>query len=175
METVIAKTKKSFMATYIVLIVCGAIFCLFGILGLILASGDTELLGFGIAGLLLGLFVLGVGVGWTVYLAKKPKNYITFKEGKFYFWNGVECSPSEVDYCTSRSAGLDGAIANYGKLIISVRHIEYKLQFVENVNNVVSTINALKAQAMAVEEIQQHIAEKDSAENTEVKEDNTQG
>ena len=87
----------------------------------------------------------------------------------------MECSPSEVDYCTARSAGLDGAIANYGKLLISVRRTEYKLQFVEDVNNVVSVVNALKAQTMAVEEIQQHIAEKNTAEPTEVKEESTQG
>lgn len=170
METIIAKSKKTMLVAYVIILVCGVIFCAFGILSLIIAEPFI-----GALLSVVGLFLIGTGIGWTVYLAKKPKIYISFKEGKFYFWNGLECSPSEVDYCTARSAGLDGAIANYGKLLISVRRTEYKLPFVEDVNNVVSVVNALKAQTMAVEEIQQHIAEKNTAEPTEVKEESTQG
>ncbi|MDE7083579.1 MAG: hypothetical protein K2O89_07775 [Clostridia bacterium] len=160
METEIAKTKKTMLAAYIIIIVCGAIFCLFGIFALI----ADEIL-FGAVALVVGLVCVGTGIVWTVYITKKPKVYITFKEGKFYFWNGLICSPSEVDYCSSRSAGIDGAIANYGKLIISVNHTEYKLPFVEGVGNVVSNITALKAQYIAIEEMQKHIAEKKSEED----------
>ncbi len=160
METVIAKSKKTILAAYIIFIVFGAFFCMFGISALFFE--ETVI---GTVILCVGLFCMGVGVGWTVYIAKKPKVYITFKEGKLYFWNGLICSPSEVDYCTSRNAGLDGAIINYGKLIISVHNTEYKLQFVEGVGNVVSNITALKAQFTAIEEMQKHIEEKKAVEN----------
>lgn len=175
METVIAKSKKNLLAAYIVFLVLGVVFCGTGaFLTVWLSKLDTEFVS-GIIVIVCGVFLVGLGLGYVIYFARMPENLIIFKEGKLYFWNGIECSPAEMDYCNSRGGGLDGAMFNYGRLIISVKHTEYKIRFVEDASGVVSKLNALKAQTMAVEEIQKHISEKTSVENTEVKEDNTQG
>ncbi|MDE6597440.1 MAG: hypothetical protein K2K60_02240 [Clostridia bacterium] len=164
MEQVIAKKKSSLMASYIVLIVLGAIISIFGVSALILAP--NKYLGAGL--LAFGLIVLGAGLAWTIVFARFPKAYVTFKEGKLYLSKGgVVCSPSEVDYCRSSSYGLDGAIFNYGKLIVSVGHQEYKFWFVQNVSKAVSIINDLKAQATAIENAQKEIAARKATESTE--------
>lgn len=182
METVIAKSKKNLLAAYIVFLVLGVVFCGIGaFLTVWLADLDTEIAS-GIIVIVCGVFLVSLGLGYVIYFARMPESFITIKEGKLHFWNGLECSPAEIDYCSSRGGGLDGAMFNYGRLIISVRHTEYKIRFVEDASGVVSKLNALKAQTMAVEEIQKHIAEKNAEETTkteepvaEVKEENTQG
>ncbi len=164
MEEIIAKKKSSLMASYIILIVFGSIFTIFGVSALIFASNKA------LGGVLLafGLIVLGAGLAWTIVFARFPKAYVTFKDGKLYLSKGgVVCSPSEVDYCHSTSYWLDGAIFNYGKLIVSVGHQEYKFWFVQNVSKAVSVINNLKAQYIAIESAQREIAERNAAENTE--------
>ena len=158
METVIAQPKKSLMASAIVFLILGVIFGIFAVSALLLSEEAF----IGIILLVVGLVFLGAGIGWTVVFAKKPKAYITFGEGKFHFWNGIECSPSEVDYCNSSSWGLDGAIFNYGTLTISVRNTVYKLRFVKNLSNVVARINALKSECAAIEAAQRQIAEKNA-------------
>ncbi|MDE7306017.1 MAG: hypothetical protein K2N33_01365 [Clostridia bacterium] len=155
MEEVIAKKKSSLMVSYIFLIVFGSIFTLFGVFVLVLAP--NKILGVGV--LAFGLVVLGGGIAWTVVFARFPKAYVTYKEGKLYLSKGgVVCSPSEVDYCRSNTYGIDGAIFNYGKLIISVGHQEYKFWFVRNVSNAVKRISELKAQSLAIENAQREIA-----------------
>ena len=56
--------------------------------------------------------------------------------------------------------------------MISVGNVLYKFKFVEGANNVAATINALKAQTMAVESMQQHIAERKLAEQGEAENEN---
>ena len=174
MEIEIAKIKKSYIACYIVVLVMGAVLLLTGALFLIMGLSKTQMQ-YGVIFLVIGVLLTGIGIGWTVYFARLPKAYITFKEGKFYFWNGMVCSPAEIDYCNVRGGGIDGAIFNYGKLIISVGGKVYKLKFVEDVSNVASQITALKAQAMAVESMQQHIAERKLAEQREAENENKEG
>ncbi len=163
METVIAKTKKSYLVCYIVILVCGVIMLLIGGLYLMLDLASDEFQ-FGVIFICIGVVFLGIGIFGTVWMARLPKNYITFKDGKFYFWKGLVCSPSEVDYCNCKGNGVDGAMFNFGRLIVSVGGTVYKMNFVEDANNVCAKINALKAQTMAVEEIQKHIADKKAEE-----------
>lgn len=163
METVIAKPKKSLIASYIILIVFGAIFAIIGVAALIFSDEPA----IGAFLLSIGLLVMGAGIGWTVYFARLPKNYITFSEGKLRFYNGLECSPAEIDYCTASTWGLDGAIFNYGKLTMSVRSQELKFKFVVDVNAVSIKLNALKTECAAVESMKKYIDEKKAAETAE--------
>lgn len=160
METVIAKTKKSFMASYIVTIVFGAILLIFGLVFLLFAPNKFVSIVF----IPLGAILLGGGIGWTVYFARLPKNCITFNDGKFRLYNGLEFSPSEVDFCNARSGFMDGGIYNCGTLIISVKNTQYKFKWVEGVEAVAVNINALKVQFTAIEEMQKHIAERKNSE-----------
>ena len=161
METVLAKTKKSFMAAYIVILVCGAIMFLGGIAFLLFAPIGYK--GSGLYFFVAGGIFLGLGIGYTVYFAKLPKNCITFKDGKMKLHNGLEFSPAEIDYCTG-STWLNWALYDYGPLVISVRGQEYKYKFVAQVESVAANIKALKTQFTAIEEVQKHIAEKKAAE-----------
>ena len=113
--------------------------------------------------LVLGGVFLGLGIGFTVYFAKLPKNCITFKDGKMKLHNGLEFSPAEIDYCTG-STWLNWGLYDYGPLVISVYGQEYKYKFVANVESVAANIKALKTQFAAIAEVQKHIAEKQAAE-----------
>ena len=161
METVIAKTKKSFMAAYIVAIVCGAIVFLCGAVFMIFAPATEKFMA--IYFFVMGALLLGLGIGYTVYFAKLPKNCITFKDGKMKLHNGLEFTPEEIDYCTG-STWLNWSLYDYGPLVISVRGQEYKYKFVAQVEAVANNIKALKAQATAIAEVQKAIAEKKAAE-----------
>ncbi len=165
METVIAKSKKSLMAGYIVIIVLGAIFI--GAGAAILSLYD-ELIGGVVLGC--GVLFLIVGIVWTVIIAKLPKNYVTFKDGKLHFSNGVECSPSELDYCDSRAWSMDSLIFGYGTLIVSVKRQVYKFRFAANVTNVINQLNQLKKEYILVESVQKQIAEKNAAKQAEAAE-----
>ncbi|MDE7167338.1 MAG: hypothetical protein K2O28_00650 [Clostridia bacterium] len=167
METVLAKTKKSFMAAYIIVIVCGAIMFLCGLAFVLFSPLEVKFSGlyFFVAGALF----LGLGIGYTVYFAKLPKNCITFKDGKMKLHNGLEFSPAEIDYCTG-STWLNWALYDYGPLVISVRGQEYKYKFVAQVESVAANIKALKTQFTAIEEVQKHIAEKKAAEEAQAAE-----
>ena len=167
METVIAKTKKSFMALYIVVIVCGAIIVLGGAVVTFFAPSEAKLSG--IYFFVLGALLLGLGIGYTVYFARLPKNCITMKDGKMKLHNGLEFSPEEIDYCTG-STWLNWALYDYGPLVISVRGQEYKYKFVAQVEAVANNVKALKAQFTAIAEVQKHIAEKKSAEEVQATE-----
>lgn len=169
METVIAKTRKSFLASYIVIIVFGALLLIFGIATLLFFPDKRFM---SVIFIPVGGALLGIGIGWTVYFSRLPKNCITFKEGKIRLHNGLEFSPAEINYCTGSTWGPHGAMWNYGTLIISVRNIEYKYKFVDDVETVASQINAIKAQFAAIEEVQKHIAERQATENANVTEEN---
>lgn len=160
METEIAKTRRSMMAAYIVILVFGALIMICG-LAMLIFSPDRFV---AVVFLPIGALLLGMGIGFTVYFARLPKVCITMKDGKLRLHNGLEFSPSEIDYCTSSTWGLDGLMYNYGTLIVSVRHQEYKFRFVIDVNAVVTKLNALKAQSTAIEEVQKQIAERKAAE-----------
>ena len=168
METVLAKTKKSLMAAYIIVIVCGGILFLCGMAFLLFAPMEIKLSG--LYFLLLGGVFLGLGIGFTVYFARLPKNCITFSEGKMRLHNGLEFSPAEIDYCTGSTFWINWGMYNYGPLTISVNHQEYKYKFVVDVEAVAARINALKTQFTAIEEVQKHIKEKQAAENAQVAE-----
>ncbi len=165
METVLAKTKKGLMAAYIIIIVCGAIIFLCGMAFLLFAPIEVKLTG--LYFLVLGGVFLGLGIGFTVYFAKLPKNCITFSEGKMRLHNGLEFSPAEIDYCTGSTFWLNWGMYNYGPLTISVNHQEYKYKFVVDVEAAAARINALKTQFTAIEEVQKHIAEKKAAEEVQ--------
>ena len=164
METVIAKSKKTMVVLYIILLVLGVFLLLFSASDLIFPEYKTTKQ-YAVIFLIIGALFFGVGLGWTIYFARLPKVYITFSEGKMRLYNGLEFSPAEVDSCTSTHWGLDGAMYNYGKLTLSVINTVYKLKFVDNVTSVANNINALKAQFTAIEEVQKHIKEKQAAEN----------
>jgi len=161
METVIARTKKSIMGAYIFVLVLGAILVVFGLASLLFASDKFMCEWF----VSLGSVFLVLGIVFTVYFARLPKVCITFKEGKMRLHNGLEFSPAEIDYCTGSTLWFDWGLYNYGTIIISVKHQEYKYRFVVAVNSVVANINVLKTQFTALEEVQKHIAEKNAAEN----------
>ena len=167
METVLAKTKKSFMAAYIIVIVCGAILFICGLAFVLFAPLEMKFSG--LYFLVLGGVFLGLGIGFTVYFAKLPKNCITFKDGIMRLHNGLEFTPAEIDYCTG-STWLNWGLYDYGPLVISVRGQEYKYKFVANVESVAANIKALKTQATAIAEVQKHIAEKKAAEDAQVAE-----
>ncbi|MDE6667422.1 MAG: hypothetical protein K2K38_03625 [Clostridia bacterium] len=163
METVIAKTKKGLLAAYIIILVCGAIIFLSGMAFILFAPLEEKFAGAYF--LVLGGVFLGLGIGYTVYFARLPKNCITFKEGKMRLHTGFEFSPAEIDYCTGSTLWFDwGGFYRYGTLIISVKHQEYKYKFVADVEATASNIKALQAQFTAIAEVQRHIAEKKAAE-----------
>lgn len=172
METVIAKAKKGFMlGSYITILVIGALFFVFGGSAVIFGT-EKSLRQIGVIIAVVGVFLTAAGLSWTIYLARLPKVYLSVKDGKLRFYNGLECSPSEVISCSARCDLMDGALYNCGKLMISVGNVLYKFKFVEGANNVAATINALKAQTMAVESMQQHIAERKLAEQGEAENEN---
>ena len=163
METVIAKTKRSMLAAYIVILVCGAIIFLCGMAFMLFAPLEEKFAG--LYFLLFGGIFLGLGIGYTVYFARLPKNCITFSEGKMRLHNGLEFSPAEIDYCTGSTLWFDwGGFYRYGTLIISVHGQEYKYKFVAEVEATANNIKALKTQFTAIEEVQKHIKEKQAAE-----------
>lgn len=157
MEEVVAKKNSGIMASYIVLIVLGSIISVFGIAALFLST--NKFLGGWMFGV--GVVLLAGGITWTAILASLPKKYIVFADGKLRFSNGLECSPEEMDYCTSSKYGLDGAIFNWGTLTVSVRHTEYKFKFVGNVTKAADRLNMIKA----VDAAQKQIAKRKEEEN----------
>ncbi|MDE6001133.1 MAG: hypothetical protein K2G96_02285 [Clostridia bacterium] len=166
MEEVIVKRPANMLASYIVLIVFGAICSLFGAIALIAAP--NKLLGLFLA---FGLIFLGVGIAGTVVLARTPKAYVTYKDGKLFLSKGgAVCSPSEVDYCRSQSYWFYGVLFDYGKLIISVGGKEYCFRYVKNVTKAANIINNLKAQYTAIENAQKEIAARNAAENKDTTE-----
>lgn len=167
METVIAKTKRSLLAGYIVILVCGALILLCGMIFLLFAPEKYM----GVYFLVIGGVFLGLGTAYTVYFARLPKNCITFSEGKMRLHNGLEFSPAEIDYCTGSTLWFDwGGFYRYGTLIISVNGQEYKYKFIAEVESVATNIKALKTQFTAIAEVQKHIREKQAAEAAQVTE-----
>lgn len=151
------------MAAYIVIIVCGVIIFLCGAVFLLFAPAPERFAG--IYFFVMGALLLGLGIAYTVYFAKLPKNCITFKDDKMKLHNGLEFSPAEIDYCTGSTLWFDwGGFYRYGNLVISVHGQEYKYKFVAEVEATANNIKALKAQYAAIAEVQKHIAEKNAAE-----------
>ncbi len=167
METVLAKTKKSFLALYIIVIVLGAILFLCGAAFLLFAPREVKFSG--LYFFIMGGVLLGLGIGYTVYFARLPKDCITFKDGKMRLHNGLEFSPEEIHYCTG-STWLNWGLYDYGPLVISVHGQEYKYKFVAHVESAAANIKALKTQFAAIAEVQKHIAEKKAAEEAQAAE-----
>lgn len=172
METVIAKSKKGILlASYITIMVVGVLFLLFGGFAVIFGV-EKSLRQLGVMFAVLGVVFTAIGLGWTIHLARLPKICLTFKDGKLRFYDGFECSPSEIISCSARCGWMDGAMYNWGRLSVFVGNKEYIFKYVENASFVESNINSLKAQFAAIEEVQKHIAERQATENADVTEEN---
>ena len=173
MEEVIAKSAKTlYIVTYSIFLVFGIIVVGLGAL-LVALVGETEPTIFGGVLIGLGAIIIIAGVAWLVYFTKMPSESdgfvgsmilpreLVLKDGKLYFRNGIVCVPTEVDYCKVKGMGLDGAMFDFGKLLISVNGKEFKLNFVCKTTAVVNRLFMLKAQGS----VQANIASKQNAES----------
>ncbi len=161
MEEVIAKSAKTlYIVTYSIFLVFGIIVVGLGAL-LVALVGETEPTIFGGVLIGIGAIIIIAGVAWLVYFTKMPSDAIKLKDGKLYFRNGIVCVPTEVDYCKVKGMGLDGAMFDFGKLLISVNGKEFKLNFVCKTTAVVNRLFMLKAQGS----VQANIASKQNAES----------
>ena len=160
MEEIIAKSAKSlYIVTYSIFLVFGILVVGLGAL-LVALVGETEPAIFGGVLIGLGAIIIIAGVAWLVYFIKMSPDAIKLKDGKLYFRNGVVCAPTEVDYCKVKGMGIDGAMFDFGKLLISVNGKEFKLNFVYKTNEVVNRLFLLKAQST----VQANIEAKQNAE-----------
>ena len=160
MEEIIAKSAKSlYIVTYSIFLVFGILVVGLGAL-LVALVGETEPTIFGGVLIGLGAIIIIAGVAWLVYFIKMSPDAIKLQDGKLYFRNGVVCAPTEVDYCKVKGMGIDGAMFDFGKLLISVNGKEFKLNFVYKTNEVVNRLFLLKAQST----VQANIEAKQNAE-----------
>ncbi len=168
METVIAQKRSGIIAGYIVCIVLGAILTAGAGVALALISNDIIYLG--IIMLVCGLLVLVEGIVYTIIIAQLPESYITFKDNKLHFSNGIVCSPSEVENWTTSVWGLDALVFGYGKLTVRIKGQEYKFRFVADINTVTAKLGQLKNQYALVENMQKQIAERNAKQQAEAAE-----
>ena len=151
MEEIIAKRIGGILGLYITIIVFGALITLLSVVAFVFDS-----LSGGIYFLVMGTFLLGMGIGVTVWWTGVPKVFVKYADGKLYLSGGVVCSPSEVDFCTSCSYWT-----GYGSLVISVSNKQYKLKYSSRVDKAANRINEL----VAIDKAQREIAARNAAEN----------
>lgn len=145
MEEIIAKSVRTlYIVTYSISIALGAFIMLMGVFMTTIVPEDIV----GIAWFVcvMGGVLIGASIAWLVYFCKMPQNAVTFRDGKLYFRNGTVCLPAEVDFIEAKTMLLDGALFNFGKLLVTVRGVRFQIKFVANSHAAANRIYMLKAQ-----------------------------
>ena len=104
---------------------------------------------FGLFWIAFGLILLGGSIAWLVYFIKLSEYSITYKDGKLYFRNKLECTPDSLENIEWRTWGIDGAIFNYGRIIVTVGGAKYKFNFISSPQEAVNRLYAIKNEYLA--------------------------
>lgn len=139
--------RTPYIVTYSIAIFLGLFLIGIGVISLLLISGKSSY--FAIYWILLGCVLLGSGIGWLIYFILLPEYSITYKAGKLYFRNKLECTPDRMEYIESKKWGLDSAIFNYGRVIVTVGGKKYKINFVYNAQDAVNRLYAIRNEYVA--------------------------
>lgn len=122
-----------------------------------------------------GVILTGISIFWLVYFIKLPPYTVTYKDGILNFRNKVECTPAELDSYQPRSLGIDGALFNFGKLIVTIKGKVYKFNYVYEVNYVVQRLYAIKVEYTVKQDIAKRNAEGVTEVNSEIETEEKNG
>ena len=140
--------RTLYIVTYSILIVLSLFWSGIGAL-ICVALKEEGLLG--IFFIVLGLIMLGLSIGYLVYFIRLPEYSITYKDGKLYFRNKLECTPDRLENIESRTWGLDGAIFDYGRVIVTVAGEKYKFNFISKPQEAVNRLYAIRNEYIAAQ------------------------
>lgn len=157
MQEIIAKSAKTlYIVTYSIFLGFGALIVLiFSMLvGNLGEINEPEALGFSIFFIVMGVILIIASIIWLIYFIKMPVDAVKLCDGKLYFRNGIVCSPTELDNYSYKGGGVDGAIFDFGTLIITVKGNKFKLRFVKRAAAAVNRLHMLKAEY----QVKEHIA-----------------
>lgn len=140
--------RTLYIVTYSILIVLSLFWSGIGAL-ICVALKEEGLLG--IFFIVLGIIMLGLSIGYLVYFIRLPEYSITYKDGKLNFRNKLECTPDRLENIESRTWGLDGAIFDYGRIIVTVDGEKYKFNFISKPQEAVNRLYAIRNEYIAAQ------------------------
>lgn len=138
MEEVVAKRKGGIIAVGVMLIVMGLIFAVAGII--------IDEIGALVAGILIGLAIIGIGVWQIVSYSKVPKEIIVYRDGMLYLPKGACVSPLDITHCKITITSRNGIANRWGKLTLKTADgRQFVINYVDYIEDVQQRLNEIKS------------------------------
>lgn len=145
MEEVVAK-KANMLPGFIVVAVVAALLIGVGC-GIGFSTGED------------GVIFLGAGVGGIlaifaavqiVLYVRRPKNLITYCDGKFTFVGGVTCEPHEIKHVLLKlTRSRYGVVQSTGGMVITVGNDKIKINYIDHVKEAEERLSQICNEAAA--------------------------
>ena len=91
----------------------------------------------------IGLLIIDAGLAGVIGYIKKPKIFITYKDGKLHFSDGTECYPHEIEHVLVKITSTNGIQSTTGGLVITVHGRKIAYRGVKKIKTVESRLGEL--------------------------------